>query len=80
MGMIRITIHSPEFDLSIVRPRDNEGEGGVEGGPVNPPVVTLQDVLDHGVRHPEQVCLTGGLDPVLYSPGTRGHILLSQSC
>lgn len=31
--------HAPEFDLAVVAAGDDEGEGGVEGGPVDASVV-----------------------------------------
>lgn len=75
-----ITIHPPQFDLTIVGTRNNQREGGVEGSPVHATIMSLQDMLDHRIRHPEQVGLPRGLDSVLDTPRSRGHILLSQSC
>ena len=35
------TVHPPQFDLSVVRGRDQEREGWVEGDPVDSSVVSL---------------------------------------
>ena len=35
------TVHPPQFDLSVVRGRDQEREGWVEGDPVDTSVVSL---------------------------------------
>lgn len=36
-----ITIHPPQFDLTIVGTRNNQRECGVEGGPVYPTIMSL---------------------------------------
>lgn len=41
--------------LTVIRPRDDQGKGWVEAGPVHTPVVALQHVLHHGIGSPEQV-------------------------
>lgn len=49
------TIHAPQLDLAVVCAGDDEGQGGVEGGPVDAAVVALQHILDHGVAAAKQV-------------------------
>lgn len=36
-----LTIHSPDLDLPVISSRHNERHAGVEGGPVDPTVMTL---------------------------------------
>ncbi len=45
-----VVVHPPELDLPVVSSGHNEGHGGVEGGPVDAPIVALQHVLHHRVR------------------------------
>ncbi len=52
---LSLTIVPPELDLSVVGPRHNERQGGVEGRPVDPAVVALEDVLDHGIATAKHV-------------------------
>ena len=44
-----VIVHPPELDLPVVGPGHDERHGGVEGGPVDTPVVTLQHMLHHRV-------------------------------
>lgn len=36
-----LTIHSPDLDLPVISSRHNERHAGVEGGPIDPTVMTL---------------------------------------
>jgi hypothetical protein len=38
--------HPPQFDLPIIRGRNDEGKGGVEDSIIDTTIVTLQDILD----------------------------------
>lgn len=48
------TIHSPQFDLAVVGSGYQEGQGWVEGHPVNSPVMALKYVLHCGVGSAKQ--------------------------
>lgn len=54
-----------ETNLAVVRAGDDQRERRVKAGPVDPPVVSLQHVLHHGVGSPEEV----GVDP-------RDHVVV----
>merc|ERR1719318_783454 len=45
-----VIIHPPQLDLSVICPTHYEGHGGVKVSPVHPPIMTLQNVLNNGVR------------------------------
>jgi hypothetical protein len=45
------TVHPPEFDLSVIRGRDQEREGRVEGYPVDSSVVSLTTPQSTGIFH-----------------------------
>ena len=38
--------HPPQFDLPVIRSRNDEGKGWVEDSIIDPTIVTLQDILD----------------------------------
>lgn len=44
-----LTIHSPDLDLPVIGSRHDERHAGVEGGPVDPPVVTLDTKIQSHV-------------------------------
>jgi len=41
--------HAPQLNQPIVGARHNQGHSGMEGNPVNAPVVALQNKLDDGI-------------------------------
>jgi hypothetical protein len=47
------TVHAPQLDVAVVGGRDDQRQLGVEGCPVDAPVVALEDVLQntHGTPH-----------------------------
>mmetsp|Transcript_21251 Transcript_21251/g.54262 ORF Transcript_21251/g.54262 Transcript_21251/m.54262 type:complete len:230 (-) Transcript_21251:30-719(-) len=48
-------VHSPELDQPVVGSGDDQRQRGVEGRPIDTPLVALQHVLDDGVRGAEHV-------------------------
>ena len=50
-----LAVHAPQLDLAVIRARDNEGQRGVEGGPVDTPIVALQHILHNRIPAAEQV-------------------------
>src|SRR6266446_2549126 len=40
--------HPPQFDLPVIRSRNDEGKGRVEDSIIDTTIVTLQDVFDRG--------------------------------
>ena len=71
--------HSPDLDLAVVATGDDEGQGGVEGGPVDTAGVTLEDELDEvvAVAAVHEVLLGDHL--VLDGHGAGGGVLLSEA-
>lgn len=49
------TVHAPHLDLAVVRAGHDEGQRGMEGGPVDAPVVPLQHILHHRIATAEQI-------------------------
>ena len=72
--------HPPQLNLPVVCARDNEWHGGVEAGPVDPPVVAFKDVLDYAVGLAEQVSRVGVLHVVVEAARPRGNALLAKTC
>src|SRR4051812_40096897 len=50
-----LTVHAPDFDLSIVARRHNQGKRRMEGGPIDTAIMSLKDKLDHHVSHSKHV-------------------------
>jgi hypothetical protein len=75
---VQRTVHSPELDRAIVGARNDEGQRGVEGGPVNAPVVALEHVLDHHVGVAEKIVLCETERVVKSSRGR--NVLFLQTC
>ena len=51
----RLTVHAPQLDLPVICSGDNEGKGGVEGRPIDPSVMPLQDILHHRVSPAKEI-------------------------
>ena len=43
-------IHTPQFNLTIISSRYNQRHLGMEGGPVDAAIVTLEHMLDLSAR------------------------------
>lgn len=69
-----IIIYFLQFDLTIVGIRNNQREGGVEGGLVYFTIMFFQDMFDYCIRNFEQVGLVRGFDSVFYIFWFRGNI------
>lgn len=74
--------HTPQFDLTIITTRDNQGQGGMECGPVDSAVVTLEDVLDDGVSVAKQIGLVrvGALNLLFKRQWLCGRVLFAEAC
>jgi len=72
-------VHPEHFDKSIIGPRHNERQSGVETGPVDASVVAFQDVLHNGVGLPEQVRGVGVPQVLLQAPRSWGHVFLAET-
>ena len=63
----QLTIHSPEFHLSIICSWHNEGECRMKGTPVDPTVMTFQDMFHYSIRHTKQIWLVTPTYSVFYT-------------
>lgn len=70
-GEISLTVHAPHLDLSVVCPRDNERQSGMESSPVDTPVVPIQDILHNRITPSKEVVVH-----LLHS----SHRVSSQQC
>ena len=50
-----LTIHAPQLDLAVISSRHKDGQRGVEGCPVDAPVVPLQHILHHSIAASKDV-------------------------
>eukprot|EP00959_Pyramimonas_sp_CCMP1952_P006482 135478-Pyramimonas_sp.AAC.1 len=51
------TVHAPQLHLTIIRPGNDQGQSGMESGPVHATIVTLENVLHHCVTASEQIAV-----------------------
>lgn len=51
------TTHSPELDKTVITRRNNQGERGMEGHPVDTPIMTFQDKFDNRIRVSKHISL-----------------------
>ena len=68
--------HTPQLDKAVVAGRHDKGHRRVEGYPIDPPIVALEDKLDDGIGVSKHVGL--GILPrhlVLEGHGSRGAML-----
>ena len=78
----RRTTHPPQLDETVITRRDNQGQGGVEGHPVDTPIMTLQHELDNRISVSKHIGLVRVGPGHLVFKGERGggrRVLLPQS-